>query len=133
MELTTRALIDNGSQVNLITKKIVDELGMEPNPEKTTFAGIGGHNLGSSIGEIELTIKLKEGNFIKNKFYVVKHIKNYWPGKIVNKWNSIKNLLADDQYNKPGKIDALLGVGIWIKIIEPKILKNNQSIAHKTK
>lgn len=47
----------------------------------------------------------------------------------------MKGKLADEAYNRCGKIHALLGVGIWIKIIEPGIIKtkNELAVAHQTK
>lgn len=132
-ELKVRALCDNGSQVNLITHSILQQLGQKPRGMQTTFYGIGGSNLGTSLGEVMIKIRLKYGGYIENKFYVVKNITSYFPNS-TNKWTEIDHKLADNQYNKPGKINALLGVGIWIQIIESEILRSKdlRSIAHKT-
>lgn len=74
-------------------------------------------------------------NNVLSKFYVVKKITNYCPLGTTDKWNKLKGRLADENYNKNGKIHAQLGVGIWIKIIEPGIikLKNALVVAHQTK
>lgn len=68
-------------------------------------------------------------------FFVVKHITNYNPSSEQNNWVHLKEELADKHFNKPGKINALLGVTSWIKVIEPGIRRssNEESIAHKTK
>src|ERR1700753_465899 len=74
-----RALCDNGSQINLITEKTINELKIKPTPSKTSFAGIGGNRLGTSLGSTILEIKLLDGTFISAKFHVVKRITNYQP------------------------------------------------------
>lgn len=87
------------------------------------------------MGEIMLTIQLRNGKLITNKFYVVKNITNYCPRSISTNWDTMKHLLADENYNKPGKVQALLGVGIWIQVIESGVIRsaNKQAVAHKTK
>lgn len=135
IEIITRALCDNGSQVNLITKAVVQQLREKPLANKTTFVGVGGNTLGSSFGELQLTIYLKDGGCMVNNFFVVKNITNYHPSVARNRWSHLNDQLADKEFNKPGKIHALLGVSSWIKLIEPEILRSNDgnSIAHKTK
>lgn len=134
-ETMVRALCDNGSQVNLITQTVIQQLNEKPSIQKTTFFGIGGTALGSSMGEIELKIKLRNGKFIENKFFVVKNITNYCPKEAGNDWNHLKGQLADEHYNRTGKINALLGASVWIQIIESGILRSRdkRAIAHRTK
>lgn len=132
-ECITRALCDNGSQVNLITQVTILKLGEKPSFEKTTFQGVGGNSLGSSLGEVNLKMKLKNGNLLKQKFYVVKNITNYHPLATNHEWEYLKGNLADEQYNKEGKIHVLLGAGVWIEIIESGIIKSENAVAHQTK
>lgn len=86
------------------------------------------------MGQVYLTMKLKNGSYLTNKFYVVKNITSYYPKPSINDWVQIKNELAGTNFDKHGKINALLGVGIWIQIIEPEILKyKDEAIAQRTK
>ncbi|XP_031637878.1 uncharacterized protein LOC116350268, partial [Contarinia nasturtii] len=135
MVVTARALCDNGSQVNLITTSIVQQLQLKTTSRKVTFTGIGGNTLGSSIGEVRLRIKLRDGGFLTEKFHVVKSITTYQPRNTTPKWNNLSGKLADEHYTQLGKINVLCGVGFWVKILEPKLLKskNNLTIAQKTK
>lgn len=131
-----RALCDNGSQVNLITEDVIIKLGEKPLQSKISFIGIGGSKLGTSTGEVILKLKLKTSKtFLQVKFFVVKTITNYSPNSTKNCWSHISNKLADPKYNQPGKIEALLGVGVWIKVIESNILRSPDelSIAQQTK
>lgn len=134
-EVSVRALCDNGSQVNLITQGVIQQLREKINPEQITFVGVGGKTLGSSLGEVNLKIQLKDGHHIWSKFFVVKNITNYRPTGASHDWQEIREKLADKRYNVPGKINALLGVGVWIKIIEPEIIRSRDkaAIAQKTK
>lgn len=136
---TIRALCDNGSQVNLISNNISQKLGLKPNSNRTTFIGIGGTKLGSASGETRVSIQLNNGTLITDTFFIVKNITNYTPqsDNHTTNWNKLisKNHFADDKYDQPGVINALLGVGIWIQIIEPGIIRNrnNNAVAHQTK
>lgn len=133
-EATIRALCDNGSQVNLITLSAVEKINGKIQFGQTNFCGVGGKSIGNSLGEIWLSIKVAEQSFIFNKFYVVRNITNYCPNSTDAKWNKLKGNLADENYNKSGKIHAFLGVGIWIQIIEPGIIKSKDklAVAHQT-
>lgn len=133
-ELKIRALCDNGSQVNLITLSAIERINEKPRFEQTSFCGVGGKTVGSSLGEVWITIRISERSFIFNKFYVVRNITNYCPKKGIHNWENLKGQLADENYNKCGKIHALLGVGVWIQIIEPEIFKtpDNLAVAQKT-
>lgn len=114
---------------------MIQTLNEKAHPQQTTFLGIGGNNLGSSLGEITLKIKLLNGNFISDTFFVVRNITNYFPKTNTNYWSKLTGKLADENYQKQGKINVLLGAGIWIQIVESGILKSDDqnSIAHKTK
>lgn len=135
IEHSVRALCDNGSQVNLITQTTVLQLNEKPTIEKTTLLGVGGTSLGSSLGEVTLKIKLKTGSSITSKFLIVKNITNYCPSTADHGWQQLKGNLADERYNKQGKIHALLGVGIWIQVIESGVIKSsdNTAVTHQTK
>lgn len=131
-----RALCDNGSQVNLITQAASQALGLKPEKHQTQLVGIGGRSLGSSVGEVMVAIKLRDKTQLKDIFYIVKEITTYAPNVPRNKfWSMLDGPLADEHYNQPGKIDALLGAGIWIRIIQQRIIREptNQGIAQQTK
>lgn len=131
----TRALLDNGSQVNLISLASAQQLKLKIQPERTTFTGLGGNNLGTSLGEVTIQIRLRDGGDTTERFHVVRSITSYHPMSKTNDWDHIREELADPEYHLPGKINALLGVAIWIRIVEPEILRtrDNLAIAQKTR
>lgn len=132
-----RALCDNGSEVNSVTSRAVQQFKIKLEPAKTTFFGIGGTSLGESLGEIQLKIQLRNGKVIVNKCYVVKQITAYNNPSVVKRrqWPLSDDQLADVDYYKAGKIDALLGVGIWIQVIKAEMIRSSDelALAHKTK
>lgn len=130
--INTRALCDNGSQVNLITTAVVQQLRETPRASQTSFIGVGGNTLGSSVGEIQLKIKLRDGSCMVGNFFVVKNITNYRPQSSSRKWDYLGERLADINYNKPGRVHVLLGVSSWIQLIKPGLLKTRDgaSLAH---
>lgn len=132
---TLRALCDNGSQINLITENAIKEFGIKPLPSKTFFTGIGGNKLGTSMGSVTLQIKMLDETFITAKFHVVKQITTYQPNGANNVWKTLNITLADSQYDTKGVIDDLLGIEVWIQIIQPTIIQahNSKGIAQKTK
>lgn len=135
INIAVRALCDNGSQVNLITSSIVQQLMEKPKKNSTKFFGIGGNTLGSSTGEIWLKFELNDGRCMVDKFLVVKFITNYSPNCLQPEFELSQSHFADKNYNKPGKIHALFGIGIWIRIIESEIIhsRDKSAIAHKSK
>lgn len=116
---------------------MVNKMKLQPLPSRTSFIGVGGNNLGNALGEVTLKILLphssKEG--IIAKFFVLKNITNYVPPARKPEWNKNQLYLADETYNEPGKIDALLGLEIWIQIVKSHIIRarNKLAIAQNTK
>lgn len=125
-QLTIRALCDNGSQVNLITQTAIEKLNLQPQRTKIGFSGMGGKTLGQAMGETPITFYLRYGSRITDNFFAVKRITNYSPEENnIGYWHHLKGQLADEEYYQSGKIDALLGAGLWIQIVEPKILNSD--------
>lgn len=54
LKLNVRVLVDNGSQVNLISQTIINHLGEIYNREPSPFIGVGGNHLGTASGEVWL-------------------------------------------------------------------------------
>lgn len=121
--------------MNLVTTSIIQQLQGKFHPDETTFIGVGGNSLGASLGSTQLEIQLRDGRCLVSKFHVVRNITNYCPSEASNCWEQLRGKLADEQYQRPGKIHLLLGVGCWIKIIQSEIIKSKDghSLAHKTK
>lgn len=120
-----RALCDNGSQVNLITQSVINRLNLERVEKRVRFVGINGAPLGHSLGSVQMSIMLPKGGVISAEFMIVKTITSYQPTEWEGDESITKGLhLADPDYNRPGVIEILLGVGIWLKVIKPGVKRN---------
>lgn len=130
-----RALCDNGSQVNLVTKQAIRPLGVKLKPSGVSFSGIGGSRLGASLGCAVLRIKTLDGKFIEGNFHVVQTITNYQPPSTSHSWQNLGLELADKQYREKGTISALLGIEIWVQMIHSGIIRIPQTlgVAQNTK
>lgn len=115
-----RALLDTGSQPNLITDEFVERVGLSKNSVEVVLAGIG--NKPSHIRDrCSLMIQSNRTGFRKNvSCLVVPKICGLVPSQNI----PVKNLviphhiqLADPGFSTPGQIDLLLGVDIFYEML----------------
>lgn len=123
-----RALFDPGSQINLITNDCVQRLGIRYTPSTTNITGIGNVNAMQGIGYADLHLQHRHENdmTVSVRLVVVPKIAARLPAQRLE--NCFKKEipiieLADPQFWVPGKVDALLGAGAWVKIAEEGIIR----------
>ena len=123
-----RALIDSGSQINIISEKAVDFLGLKKQKTSVTIAGIGGESACDAKGEVNIVISSKLEPQFKMEITAVILRKVTSPtqatrvtSKFWSKFN--KSELADPQYNQPGHIDLLLGADVMFSVLGNKLKK----------
>lgn len=121
-----RCLCDSGSQLNLISEEAVRRFGLRPERAKIQLNGVGGKASERSDGIVTVKIGPNFGgrDAIETVFFVVKRISTHLPlERIHTDWLEQKfvNKLADPNFDKPDKVDALLGVNIWAAILKPDI------------
>nr|XP_049703353.1 uncharacterized protein LOC126056028 [Helicoverpa armigera] len=126
-----RALIDQGSQVSLVTEATVQYLGLKKIPSTHVIKGVGGDKEITSRSVVIMNVKSRvDSNFnIKVKAYVLKSITSLLPVTKVNaiKWVDLQNeQLADPQYHTPNKINVLLGADVYRQIIEEGLKRNSE-------
>lgn len=123
--IKVRALLDSGSQSNLITSSLCNSLGLYKKRTDTIIVGI---NKEKSTALSMCNVKI---NSLNNNFsyplscFVVGTISDNLPNKGIDvSWLKIpKNLqLADPDYNSPGRVDLLLGAdAFWDLLSEGQI------------
>lgn len=117
---TFRALLDSGSQSSFITREAFETLGL--NESKTDFVVQGINNCVSLIkGKCVVQIKSKFSDYRANLMcLIVPQITEYIPIIQINK-HSLQippNVqLADPSFNKPNKIDILIGADLFWNIL----------------
>lgn len=113
-----RALLDPGSQLNILTEDCAKKLGLQLKPTDITVTGIGKNQRNGVQGEVCVEIQNRKGDFT-NKGYaaVMDRITSDQPRQeVVGEIEVANGLdLADENYKEPGPIEVLLGVEVYVK------------------
>lgn len=133
-----RAILDSGSQSNLLTKSLYEKLQLKKCDENVSLTGV---NLSKSQvnGSINATIKSRVNEYkVKLPFLVIDEITQHLPNAKINLQNFKipENInLADPTFNLPGRIDALLGAGVFWQLlcVGQHVVSRNLPLLHKTK
>ncbi|GFQ82931.1 DUF1758 domain-containing protein [Trichonephila clavata] len=117
-----RALIDNASQLSLISEKLKEKLNVPVKTEKHKISGIKGVNAETSLHS--LTIEYTP-HFSSLKFNLEAIVVNKVTSPLPNfqfenrQYLHLKNLkLADPNFHISKPIDVLLGAGIYANLME---------------
>lgn len=137
---TARALVDQGSEVTLISESIVQLLQLKKQFVQSTVNGVGS-NSAASKSVVSSTLKPHQShNQFKLSFsaVVLKDLTEILPSNQVkiDHWPHIFDLdLADPKFNKPGNIDIILGIDVYTEIICNDLRRgpNGTPIAQQTR
>ncbi|XP_045542389.1 uncharacterized protein LOC123723515 [Papilio machaon] len=125
-----RALLDQGSQASFITESAVQLLKLKKMAVKTTISGLGGgHSDLTSKYMVQVNIQsLIDPNFnFQIKAYVLSRVTSILPERkfTLVDWPELHSVeLADPNFNKPSKIDILLGSEAYTKILKEGLIKD---------
>lgn len=118
-QFKARALLDSGSQLNLISDSLASKIGVNHHNTKISIKGIGGTAV-STLGTTKLQVHSIVNEFIFNRdFHVVKTICSNQPAYTVsiNQLQIPRNIqLADPLFFKNQEIDLLLGADIFFDL-----------------
>jgi len=137
-DIILRALLDQGSQVTLITENAAQRLNLRRNKMNAAITSVG-TIMGTSKGIIKLKCQSIHSNYtFQTEALIMSKLVNNLPSSNINKenWSYHDNLkLADPDFNISGPIDLLLGADIYSNIILEGILRfnNNSALAQQTK
>lgn len=124
-----RALLDQGSQVNLITENAAQLLRLPRSNINACVTGIGTAS-GDCRGQLKLTCKSIHSDYcFTTQALIMKKLTNNLPTTTFGKseWPHLKNLkLADPDYNISGQIDLLLGADVYSEIILDGVMRGNK-------
>lgn len=135
--MRARALLDSGSQLNFMTKKLLRKLKLEWKRTSIDLLGIG--NIKTETNKRTMVkIQSSNGNFNEQmEFYILNQVANQQPENYVDirNWNLQDNIqLADPQFNKPATVDLILGGEYFFNIIkgETRSIGNGLPILQQT-
>ncbi|XP_045490597.1 uncharacterized protein LOC123690703 [Pieris rapae] len=140
--MTLRALLDQGSQASFITESAVQLLGLKKIKSNSVISGVGGDGNAPLDSKYVVQINLQsiqdESFTICVKAHVLKKLTSFLPVKefVVHLWPNLPRMkLADPNFNKPSKIDMLLGADVYCQIIAEGLMRGppGTPIAQNTK
>ncbi|XP_039451880.1 uncharacterized protein LOC120430829 [Culex pipiens pallens] len=117
-----RVLLDSASQANLISKSMVESLGLKQFPSNVSVAGIDNTKTHASTGSV-VQLRSRYSSFSANvKCLVTERVTADLPTSAVNvrNWELPPGVqLADPSFHQPGKVDLLLGNQLFLKLLLP--------------
>ncbi|XP_055904404.1 uncharacterized protein LOC129940170 [Eupeodes corollae] len=115
-----RVLLDSGSQVNMVSEKFAKSLFLRKNKKFVDITGISGSKTNIQY-QTQTTIRSRFNNFeISLEFLIAHSITGYQPDEAfqTRNWNIPNNIeLADVNFNRPSKIDMLLGAEAFFDLL----------------
>jgi len=112
-----RAIIDLGSQLNLMSRKMADQLALPTFSTSQGIQGVGQTEQGSSSWARVLLSSLRS-NFQKEiVVFILPKLTKKQPSQSIDERLSIPStvVLADPEFGQPGSIDLLLGAEVLIR------------------
>uniref|UniRef100_A0A1I8PSD1 DUF1758 domain-containing protein n=1 Tax=Stomoxys calcitrans TaxID=35570 RepID=A0A1I8PSD1_STOCA len=115
-----RAILDSASQLNLNANRLVKRLSLDCNRVSAIISGIGDGSVDVNKS-VDLVVKSRIGEFSTTfAAMVVSTITDYQPGITLetSNWNIPKNIqLADPSFDKPDRIDILIGAELFFDLM----------------
>ncbi|XP_076247789.1 uncharacterized protein LOC143187453 [Calliopsis andreniformis] len=132
-----RVLLDGGSQTHFITEELAEKLQLQKQAVNLTFSGLGQQATKAQY-LVKTVVKARHSSFTSQvSFITLPFLTGLLPSRQVDRSNmqvprNIK--LADPEFHKPGKIDALLGNTLFFKLLSigQIRLSNSAVILQKT-
>lgn len=138
MYQTLRALIDQGSQISLITERAAQMLGIQRQRCKGVIFGVG-QKENSCKGVINLECASTYNDFqFESEVFIMNELIKSLPNQTFTRpsWSYIENInLADPEFFKSRPVDLLFGADIYANIMLSGIIKgehDEQPMAQQT-
>ncbi|KAH9644482.1 hypothetical protein HF086_006015 [Spodoptera exigua] len=124
--INLRALVDQGSQVNLITENAAQLLRLPRNKLTAKISGVGSVS-GDCKGQLSITCKSIHSEYTFNtEALIMKKLINKLPNNTFERpeWSYLKDIkLADPEFNISRSVDILFGADVYAEIIQDGVLK----------
>ena len=128
------ALLDSGSQSNLITENLVTRPGLPVKKQKVRIHGLGAKDELQYRGTTDFLITPERAAAIPVRAFVMSKLTNILPSCKVST-SSFKHLpnvkLADPTFNTPSGIDMLIGAELYETIMLDARIKKNNNVTYR--
>ncbi|XP_055589280.1 uncharacterized protein LOC129741568 [Uranotaenia lowii] len=122
-----RALLDNGSQICLMTKELSQKLKFERFQENLSVKGVGGSTNVSKVSVLARIVSCSSSfTFAERKFYVLSQITLDLPQRSidVSSWKLPPSIsLADPDFYKSSSVDLVIGVSTFYDVLLPNQMR----------
>lgn len=125
-----RAILDSGSQVNIVTERLIKKLSLSPTEASLCIDGVGRTQKRAQY-RINVEMSSTNKNYSANlEAIVLSTIIPAQPNQNidVSTWNIPSNIhLADSRFYQQGKIDILLGAEFYFNLMQPGTIQLTNS------
>ncbi|XP_055623375.1 uncharacterized protein LOC129766805 [Toxorhynchites rutilus septentrionalis] len=126
-----RVLLDSGSQVNFLTERMANILGIPKQRASVQISGINNlRTIARDKVEVDFQSRCSEYR-ARLECLVTPEITGKIPSVLVNveEWNIPTNImLADPNFFKPEQIDMLIGMELFFNLLKPDHITNDENI-----
>ncbi|XP_035917758.1 uncharacterized protein LOC118515158 [Anopheles stephensi] len=126
-ELPARALLDQGSQSNFITERLAQQLKLKRVRISSPLSGIDDTVPIVSSSMVVTRIRSRVSEFqVSLQFLVLLRVTSDYPSRMVEvkRWNLPLGIpLADPAFNKPERIDMLIGARLFADLLQEGRIK----------
>ncbi|XP_065088562.1 uncharacterized protein LOC135710040 [Ochlerotatus camptorhynchus] len=128
-----RVMIDSGSQASLITENCVTNLGLQRSNANLIVTGIASCSSETTRGVVDLEISSRFccNSVVNVKAYVLSKFPRIVPNQRLDpeRLKCLETLqLADPHFDKPGRIDIILGADVFLAILEDGKVKDGSGL-----
>ncbi|XP_075253325.1 uncharacterized protein LOC142345123 [Convolutriloba macropyga] len=114
------AILDSGSQSNLITEDEVQRLILRKEKAKGSVLKLGDQEVNNIKGSVNLILKTKAEDFISIRATVLAKLTSNLPSHQVkvSSWTKLQDLnLAVPNFNQPSTVDLIIGAGHYEELM----------------
>ncbi|XP_043496460.1 uncharacterized protein LOC122520465 [Polistes fuscatus] len=108
-----RLLIDPGSELTLVSSKIIDKLKLSRSPGNIPIQGVGSTSPGATQGQVSLVLQSTySSSRVHLKAFILPKITSQLPSSVISEqdWPHLRSLkLSDPDFLTPDHIDILIG------------------------
>ena len=115
-----RALLDSGSQINLVTDKFASKLGLRRKARTGTVSTIGVVLPSVTIGTVRFVIATSGGDRLYVTAHILTEVTESLPTQAIvltSDFSQHRSTLADSTFDQPGEIDLLIGCEIYEELM----------------